>query len=62
MHQFGRDKCHINTQMPLLKKKKQLLFIYDSLSNTNKGMGLLTTNQLEITVKEEVVDKSDTLA
>jgi len=38
------------------------LFIYDSLSNTNKGTGLLTINQLEIMVKEEVVDKSDALA
>jgi len=39
-----------------------ILFVYDLLNNTNKGMGLLTTDQLEIMVKEQVVDKSDTLA
>jgi hypothetical protein len=38
------------------------LVVYDLLNNTNKGMGILTTNQLEIMVKEEVVDKSDALA
>jgi hypothetical protein len=51
----------------LPKEKNQLLltetlFIYDSLNYINKDIGLLTTNQLEIMVKEEVVDKSDALA